>query len=1054
MRNKKTARRICWMVRLLGALGLVMFAVVIGQIGLQLRSIHTGRAHLQEEQERLKQASQDVIQRAGEARKEIEAKLDDANLSSNQSSAFTGFLRTANELLNSTDSTIASIPLQRLASLSDDLVALQQRAHAWRVKYNAIREDLSEERTLGLARRTLTALRQAAETEEGKRRLQEAMQLRHWRTAQGEEAAHLAREILSKQENLLGHGLSQFKDDLAEVARLIEVFDAERNVDNLADLKDNKLKPALDRLSDENDLVQNLKIILFGAGYGIDAAQQTILLGTGGLYALWRDELLLRRERETLKHDLALVTDEVEAARAPIIHATQARSLALAEQMEKIVGSSWQQLLMVGAACSMLLFWLTWLISSAVRRTAEALSTSEAFLESLVENLPVEIYRKDTEGRFIFANKRFWEIKGLPLNEILGKTNFDIDPPELAQKHQAIDKVLMETRRPMERESSRLDSNGEEHWSRIVELAVLDINGDVVATQGMGWDVTSAKHAEQNLKMAKEAAEAAVRAKSEFLANMSHEIRTPMNGVIGMTGLLLDGELNLQQREFAETIRSSADNLLGIINDILDFSKIEAGKLTFEILDFDLVKTVEGALDLLAQRAFDKGIELVGTVPATVPSQLRGDPGRLRQILTNLVGNALKFTEKGEVVLRASKESETETHAVIRFEVQDTGVGISPETQAKLFQAFTQADNSTTRKYGGTGLGLAISKQLVAMMDGKIGVESSSGKGSTFWFTARLQKQPTHAKSPEFCRRDLFDLRVLIVDDNATNGQILRHQIVTWKMVPSSAASAQEALKMLRAAAAAGKPYDVALLDAQMPEMDGFALAKAMQAYPAIAGTRLIILTSLGQTLSAEELRNAGIDAYLIKPVKQSRLFDCLVNTVGKTKAENYFVQSAQCQSVPTLSKPGLQPEKVRILLAEDNIVNQKVALGQLRKLGYAADNVVNGLEVLEALQRVPYDIILMDCQMPEMDGFETTRAIRKEELSERCKWKSPVHIIAITANAMQGDAEKCFAAGMSDYLSKPMRQSELQAVLQRWQPAVQVGQPSSSQAIQLVNSK
>ena len=487
----------------------------------------------------------------------------------------------------------------------------------------------------------------------------------------------------------------------------------------------------------------------------------------------------------------------------------------------------------------------------------------------------------------------------------------------------------------------------------------------------------------------------------------------------------------------------AAETLLAIINDILDLSKIEAGKLTFEVLDFDLVKTVEGTLDMLAQRAQDKGLELAGTVASEVPTRLRGDPGRLRQILVNLVGNAIKFTEQGEVVVRVCKESETDTHALVRFYVQDTGIGISPEAQEKLFQAFSQADSSTTRKYGGTGLGLAIAKQLVTMMGGQIGMYSGLGKGSTFWFTVQLEKQARDAEFPELYRPALYGLRVLVVDDNGTNRQILRHQLTVWKMLPSSAASGQEALRMLRTAATEALPYDLALLDVQMPEMDGFTLARSIKADPAIAGTRLVVLTSIGQALSAQELRNAGIEAYLVKPVKQSHLFDCLMNAIGEPATETFFVRPASSLPVSTLLEPTPHRQRPRILLAEDNIINQKVTLGQLQKLGYAADAVTNGLEVLAALQRLSYDIILMDCHMPGMDGYEATQAIRKQEesLGQSRLPKSPVHIIAITANAMQGDAEKCFAVGMNDYLSKPMGLPDLQAALERWQPPVQIDQ-------------
>jgi two-component system, sensor histidine kinase and response regulator len=550
---------------------------------------------------------------------------------------------------------------------------------------------------------------------------------------------------------------------------------------------------------------------------------------------------------------------------------------------------------------------------------------------------------------------------------------------------------------------------------------------------GAMMDITERKRSELDLARARDEALESARVKSEFLANISHEVRTPLNGIIGMTVLLEDSDLAPEQHSFVETIKNSSEALLSIINDILDFSKMEAGKLHFESLDFDLVATAESTIELLADRAEKKHIELVLLVDPDVPARLRGDPGRLRQVITNLVVNAIKFTDHGEVVVRIGVESQSDSSVTLLCTVKDTGVGIPPSALPYLFHAFSQADGSTTRKYGGTGLGLAISKQIVEMMGGQIGVQSTLDQGSTFWFTVRLHKQePSSDAPPAPVLSHLSGASVLITDHHEANRTLLAQQVTVLGMKPTTVASAADALLRLRQAAEAGQPFALAIMDMQMSDMDGITLAREIKKDPVLTDTRLLLTTWRGSRNDTTFLRAAGIGSFLLKPIRQHQLRDRLAGLLAaSSQHETRFWLDRRSSTRPRFLKPTDPSRSLHVLVAEDNPINQRVAVALLDRLGFQAEAVASGLEVLQSLEHVAYDIILMDCQLPDLDGFETTREIRRRE-KDPTQPQGRIYIIAMTAFAIRGARERCLEAGMDDYISKPVRIESLMEVLQR----------------------
>ncbi len=663
------------------------------------------------------------------------------------------------------------------------------------------------------------------------------------------------------------------------------------------------------------------------------------------------------------------------------------------------------------------------------KRAEEAMSR----LAAIVDSSEDAIIGKTLDGTIVSWNRGAERLYGYSREEAVGRNIAMLVPPDHADELPAILGRVSRGEATENHETTRVRKDGTTVPVALTVSPVRDGAGTIVGASTIARDISTRQRAERALAEARDQAMEGSRLKSEFLANMSHEIRTPMNGVIGMTALLLDTPLSPEQREYAETARHSGEALLSLINDILDFSKVEAGMLEFEHIDFDLRSVVEDAIGILAAPAQSKGLELVSLVPADVPSALQGDPGRLRQVLTNLVGNAVKFTEHGEVVVRVSVVGDAEERVTVRFEVADTGIGVAPEYRGGLFTAFSQADSSTTRRYGGTGLGLAISARLVELMDGAIGVDSEPGAGSTFWFTARFEKasERSVAWTPT-PRQDLAGLRVLVVDDNETNRAVLSQMLTAWSMRPWTSTGGREAMASLRSAASRGEPFDVVVVDLNMPEMDGLEVARAINADAELGRPRLVMLTSTAQLGEVRRAADAGIAGYLTKPVRQSQLYDCLATVTGDSGPAPAMVTRQRLVEARGRAR-------ARLLVAEDNLVNQKVATRTLEAMGFRVDVATDGVDAVRAVASGSYAAVLMDCQMPRMDGYEATAVIRDQEGERR---RTP--IIAMTASAMEGDRDRCLAAGMDDYLAKPLRADQLRAALHRW---VGEGLPASGDA-------
>ena len=662
------------------------------------------------------------------------------------------------------------------------------------------------------------------------------------------------------------------------------------------------------------------------------------------------------------------------------------------------------------------------------RNAEKVLKVMEQKYRNIIASIEDGYFEVDPRGCFLFFNEALIHILGYPEERLKAMRYRDIMDNRNAKKVSRATNKILHTGKPRRLlQYQVINADGERrHIEGSISL-IKDDKGRIVGFRGLARDITARKLAQRELAKAKAQAEEATLAKSDFLANMSHEIRTPLNGIIGMYNLLRATQLTGDQADFVETGKRSADSLLAVIDDILDFSKIEAGKLDIEIVDFDLRKTLQDMTALPAMQAHAKGLEFIYRVDPVVPSFLKGDPGRLRQILMNLTANAIKFTGRGEIVLSVDLVEQATGKVTLRFAVKDTGIGISAEEQVRLFHSFQQADVSITRKYGGTGLGLAISKRLAELMGGRMGVESQVGQGANFWFTADFEIQPEAPARPVEVPASLLAKRILIVDDNRTNLQILAAYLRSWGCDCDQTTDGEGALALLHAVARTGAPYDLVITDLRMPDMDGAELGRRIKADPVLKDTILIMLTSHGLRGDAGRMKHIGFSAYLTKPVRRSHLFECLNAVINGDQC--YLPEADRIEIQENIvATPGRRGD-TRILLVEDNPINQKVTLYLLKRFGFSADAAINGRQALEALQKSDYELVLMDIQMPEMDGLEATRIIRDPESAVR---NHAIPVIALTAHAMKGDREQFLAAGMDDYVPKPIQPQILLQAIER----------------------